>query len=83
VNAAAARRWKPVAVAAAAALAVAGLGALMTDLGTWYAGLRQPSWKPPDWLFGPAWTLIFALTALAGVEGWRCAADRAGREWPS
>lgn len=53
----------------------------MTDLGPWYAGLRQPSWKPPDWLFGPVWTLIFALTALAGVLSWRSANGRAEREW--
>ncbi len=77
----AATRLTPVLVAAAAALGVAGLGALMTDLGPWYLGLRQPAWKPPDWLFGPAWTLIFALAALAGVMAWKRAPDRASREW--
>ena len=74
-------RLTPVLVAAAAALGVAGLGALMTDLGPWYLGLRQPAWKPPDWAFGPAWTLIFALAALAGVMAWKRAPDRASREW--
>lgn len=78
---AAGRRWKPVAVAAAAALAVAVLGALSTDLGDWYYRLEQPAWKPPDWAFGPAWTLIFSLTAIAGVWAWRDARDRADREW--
>jgi hypothetical protein len=48
-------------VAAAAAMAVAGLGALTTDLDDWYYQLAQPAWKPPDWMFGPAWTTIFAL----------------------
>ena len=67
--------------AAAAALAVALLGGLMTDLGPWYYSLRQPAWKPPDWLFGPAWTVIFALTAVAGYQGWRLAPDQAAREW--
>jgi translocator protein len=76
-----ARLWKPVSIAALAALAVAGLGALSTDLGSWYQGLRQPAWKPPDWLFGPAWTVIFALTAVAGVVGWRHTPTREGREW--
>jgi tryptophan-rich sensory protein len=56
-----------VALAALAALAVAALGALATDLGPWYQALRQPAWKPPDWLFGPAWTVIYALTALAAL----------------
>jgi tryptophan-rich sensory protein len=73
-------RWRPVAIAAAAALFVAMLGALMTDLGPWYASLKQPAWKPPDWAFGPVWTTIFALAAAAGVIGWRRAASRAERE---
>lgn len=72
---------KPVLVAAAAAMAVASLGALMTDIGDWYRGLAQPAWKPPDWLFGPAWTIIFALAAAAGARAWRDAPDKTGREW--
>lgn len=67
---------RAVLVAALAALGVAVLGALSTDLGDWYAQLRQPPWKPPDAAFGPAWTLIYALTALAGVTAWRAAGER-------
>jgi translocator protein len=73
-------RWRPVVIAAAAAICVALLGALMTDLGPWYAQLKQPPWKPPDWAFGPIWTTIFALAAAAGVIGWRRAPSRAARE---
>jgi tryptophan-rich sensory protein len=76
-----ARQWRPVAAAAIAALAVAVLGGLMTDLGPWYQSLRIPAWKPPDWLFGPAWTLIFSLAALAGILAWRDARQRADRDW--
>jgi tryptophan-rich sensory protein len=75
-----ARLWKPVLVAAAAAIGVAVLGALMTDLGPWYLSLRQPAWKPPDWAFGPVWTTIFALAAAAGVIGWRRARTPVERE---
>ena len=73
------RIGNPVLVAAAAALFVAALGASATDIGPWYQGLRQPSWKPPDLLFGPVWTLIYALTAYAGVLAWRHGRDRAHR----
>ncbi|MES2989963.1 MAG: TspO/MBR family protein [Pseudomonadota bacterium] len=73
-------RWRPIAIAAGSALLVAVLGALMTDLGPWYANLKQPPWKPPDWAFGPIWTTIFALAAAAGVIGWRRATSRAQRE---
>ncbi len=70
---------KPVVAAALSATFLGALGALTTDLGPWYFQLRKPSWQPPDWLFGPAWTLIFALAALAGVLYWRSCADRERR----
>jgi translocator protein len=73
-------RWKPIFVAALAAIVVAGLGAAMTDLGPWYASLRRPDWQPPDWLFGPAWTLIFGLCAASGYLAWINAPNRGGRD---
>ena len=66
----AARYAKPVLAAAAIAALVAALGGAATDLGPWYQGLAKPSWQPPDWLFGPVWTLIYALTGLAVVLAW-------------
>ncbi len=69
-------RLKPILAGAGAALIVAVFGAFMTDLSDWYYSLQQPSWKPPDWLFGPAWTLIYSLCALAGILAWRRAPNR-------
>lgn len=79
MNTAARQTILPVIVACIAAAAVAGLGALMTDLGPWYQALAEPTWKPPDWLFGPVWTTIFALTAAGGVLGWQRSRDAAAR----
>jgi len=73
------RRWGPILAAAAAAAGVAGLGALATDIGPWYYGLEKPPWKPPDWLFGPAWTVIFALAAASAVTGWWSLRTHTGR----
>jgi translocator protein len=74
-------RIKTIAAAALSATVVAAAGAAMTDLGPWYQSLRQPWWKPPDALFGPAWTLIFGLTAVAGIKAWEQAPNRAVRDW--
>lgn len=63
----------PVILAAMAALIVAAGGATITDLGPWYQGLAQPPWAPPGWLYGVAWTLIFALAAMASLTAWRAA----------
>jgi benzodiazapine receptor len=71
--------WGPILVAALAACAVAAVGGLATEIGPWYRQLRKPSWQPPDWAFAPAWTVIFTLTAWAGVLGWRHAPDAAAR----
>ncbi len=37
----------------------------------WYASLAKPAWTPPNWLFAPAWTILFVLMALAGWLVWR------------
>lgn len=39
--------------------------------GEWYAALIKPSWNPPAWLFGPAWTLLYTLMATAAWLVWR------------
>jgi benzodiazapine receptor len=61
-------------IAAGLAFATASIGGSLTVLDDWYYVLVQPSWKPPDWLFGPAWTLLFGLMAWSGVIAWRAAA---------
>lgn len=72
---------RTIAVAAGAAIVVALLGGLVTDTGPWYQALKKPSWQPPAWAFGPAWTLIFTLTAASGVVAWQRAADNRTRSW--
>ncbi|SCG51952.1 TspO/MBR family protein [Micromonospora coxensis] len=51
------------------AAAIGGLGVQGTT--DEYAALRQPDWAPPSWLFGPVWTVLYALIALAGWLVWR------------
>ena len=48
---------------------------MLTEIGPWYRGLRKPSWQPPDWLFGPAWTLILSLAGISAVLAWNSAPD--------
>lgn len=45
-------------------------GGLLTQLTPWYRALRQPSWKPPDWAFGPIWTLVFICLTFAIAYAW-------------
>ena len=49
---------------------MAGAGGLLTEIGPWYRILRQSRIKPPDWAFGPVWTIILALWAASGTIAW-------------
>lgn len=76
------RPWLlPMLIAAAAAVAVALVGMTITDIGPWYHALVQPRWAPPDSAYGVAWTMIYAVTALAGLTGWLAMPTRGEREW--
>lgn len=62
---------KPVVIAFLVVFAVAGIGGAATDIGPWYFNLIKPAWQPPDWAFGPIWTLIYITTGIASVRAWR------------
>ena len=54
-------------------LGVAGLGGLVTDprVFDWYAQLAKPKWTPPDWVFGPVWTVLYICMAVSVWLIWR------------
>ena len=57
----------------AATLMVAAVGGLATgsSVGDWYRTLEKPWFNPPDAVFGPVWTVLYVLIALAGWRVWR------------
>ncbi len=68
------RRGRKSAAALGVSLALVGgaaaLGARFTA-GGWYQSLEKPAWTPPAWVFGPAWTTLYVLMAVAAWRIWR------------
>ncbi|WP_454697686.1 TspO/MBR family protein [Arthrobacter humicola] len=59
---------------------VAWLGAFATlnNVDGWYATADKAPWSPPNWVFGPVWTLLYTAMAVAAWLVWRRRAQRTG-----
>ncbi|MEZ5572220.1 MAG: TspO/MBR family protein [Halioglobus sp.] len=66
--------WLAVSFATSAVGAVASIQAR-----SFYSELAQPAWAPPGSVFGPVWTALYALMAIAAWLVWRCGGLRANR----
>jgi translocator protein len=53
-----------------ACFSAASLGIVIRP-GACYAALNKPAWNPPAWLFGPAWSLLYTLMAVAAWLVWK------------
>jgi len=52
-------------------LAAATGGAASANAGGFYGELMRPSWAPPGWVFGPVWTVLYAMMAVSAWLVWR------------
>lgn len=64
-------------VCLALTFSAAFLGSLFTRnaISDWYANLNKPFFTPPDWLFGPVWTVLYLLMALSAFLVWQKGLD--------
>lgn len=61
------KAWKSLLGFLVAVFAAAMVG-IVAKPDAWYAGLHKPSFNPPNWLFGPVWTILYIAMAVAA---WR------------
>lgn len=62
-----------------AAVAWGGSMASTAGVDGWYADAGKPAWTPPNWVFGPVWTVLYVVMAVAAWLIWRRHGFRAAR----
>lgn len=67
------KKFTPLIVSLGIVYTVAFLGSLATTptIGNWYVLLNKPSFNPPNYLFGPVWTLLFTLMGISAYLVWK------------
>lgn len=52
-----------------------------TAPGEWHEGLEKPAFNPPEWVFGPVWTVLYVLIGTAGWRLWTLAPKSRAMAW--
>ncbi|MEZ6211643.1 MAG: TspO/MBR family protein [Phycisphaerales bacterium] len=55
----------------AVAPVVGGMATASSVDSAWFRGLAKPRWNPPGWVFGPVWTVLYVLMAVAAWTVWK------------
>jgi benzodiazapine receptor len=66
-------QWIKLAASVVLCMLAGFIGSIFTTpkIGGWYAGIAKPSFNPPNWLFGPVWTALYMMMAIALYLVWR------------
>lgn len=75
------KNWIKLVVSLALPLSVGGFAGLFTqpEIDGWYKTIQKPEWQPPNGLFGPVWTTLYAMMGFAFYLVWKSTAPVAAK----
>ncbi len=67
------KKWISLLVLLLLPFVAGGIGSFFTDpvIPNWYENLNKPFFNPPNWIFGPVWTLLYLMMGVAAYLVWR------------
>ncbi|HEV7329501.1 MAG TPA: TspO/MBR family protein [Flavisolibacter sp.] len=67
------KNWVKLLISVGVPVGVGAIAGLFTATGvnSWYQTIDKPSWQPPNWVFGPVWTVLYILMGIAFYLVWK------------
>ncbi len=77
--------WRVTAAFVVLCLAVGSIASWATSgaIDGWYRTIAKPSWNPPDWVFGPVWTVLYVAMGVAAARVWQAGGGWNGHARPA
>jgi translocator protein len=72
------KNWLKLVVSIFLPLAVGAVAGMTTasEINGWFQTIEKPAWQPPNWLFGPVWTVLYILMGIAFYLIWKTKAPK-------
>ncbi len=76
------KNWLKLLISIALPLGVGAVAGLFTtpEISGWYQTINKPTWQPPNWVFGPVWTVLYIMMGIAFYLVWKSAAAPPGKK---
>jgi tryptophan-rich sensory protein len=67
------KSWIKLVISIVVPLVVGGISGFFTkpEISTWFQTIKKPDWQPPNWLFGPIWTILYIMMGIAFYLIWK------------
>ena len=76
------KNWIKAVISVTIPLLIGGVSGFFTvsNVGGWYTKINRPTWNPPNWLFGPVWTVLYVMMGISMYLVWKLYTATTGKK---